>query len=251
MTGRAPNPPPPETLIRRRIYLLRHGEVSYFDDRGTPVDPRRVSLTAAGRRQAATAADALADVPLDRAVCSGLARTRETAEIVVGARSLTIEDAAEFHEIRAGRFRDVPAHRLEAELAHAFDRAGEAGARFVGGEGFGEFRDRVLDGWTEMLGRADWRHLLMVGHDAVNRVLLCWAVGADLSAIAGFEQDMCCLNIIDVDMRGRRVERALVKAMNVTPDNVSKLGMTLTTMEQVHFAYRPGNTDPTDGKGGR
>ena len=38
-------------LIRKRIYMLRHGEVSYFDADGRPVDPRGVSLTEDGIAQ--------------------------------------------------------------------------------------------------------------------------------------------------------------------------------------------------------
>ena len=39
--------------VRRRIYLMRHADVAYFDERGRPVDPRTVPLSAAGVEQAA------------------------------------------------------------------------------------------------------------------------------------------------------------------------------------------------------
>lgn len=240
MTGSTPVRALPDTPCRRRAYILRHAEVSYFDGDGKPVDPRAVFLTHEGRRHAEAIADALREVSLDRAVCSALARTRETAEIALGGRDLIIEDLPKLREIRAGRLREVPANRLEAELAHGFDRAGEVGARFVGGEEFAEFQARVLEGWDEILGGAPWTQLLLVAHDAVNRVLLGWALGADLSVMAGFEQDMCCLNIVDMDVRDGKVDRAFVKAMNVTPYNLSKQSLNLTTMEQVHQAYRPG-----------
>ena len=37
---------------RRRVYLVRHGEVSYFDDAGTPHRPDLVPLNEEGREQA-------------------------------------------------------------------------------------------------------------------------------------------------------------------------------------------------------
>jgi broad specificity phosphatase PhoE len=40
---------------RRRIYLLRHAEVAYFDEHGQPVAPDEVPLTPTGRRQAPSA----------------------------------------------------------------------------------------------------------------------------------------------------------------------------------------------------
>jgi phosphoserine phosphatase len=67
--------------MRRRIYLMRHGAVSYFEN-GRPVPPHTVSLTEEGRAQAQAAAHVLAGVTLDRVVTSGLTRTVETARIV-------------------------------------------------------------------------------------------------------------------------------------------------------------------------
>ena len=63
---------------RRRIYLMRHAQVRYFDGE----HPHDVLLTDAGRKQAAAAAEALREVTFDRVVTSGLPRTLETARAV-------------------------------------------------------------------------------------------------------------------------------------------------------------------------
>src|SRR5262245_26679549 len=88
---------------RRRIYLLRHGEVSYFSEAGRPLSPLEVPLNAAGRRQAEAAREALEGVPLDRVVTSGLRRTLDTAEIIVRGRGLTIESASDLREVAPGK----------------------------------------------------------------------------------------------------------------------------------------------------
>ena len=36
---------------RRRVYLMRHGDVDYFDTQGRAVDADRVALSELGRRQ--------------------------------------------------------------------------------------------------------------------------------------------------------------------------------------------------------
>src|SRR5580704_19125471 len=74
----------PGTTGRRRIYLMRHGNVDYLSpevvrSRST----RDVVLSPRGRKEAAAAGRAFAQVPFDRAICSGYPRTRETAEIVL------------------------------------------------------------------------------------------------------------------------------------------------------------------------
>jgi len=38
-----------------------------------------------------------------------------------------------------------------------------------------------------LLETSDWRRLLLVAHDAVNRVLLAWAAQAGLKALGAFE----------------------------------------------------------------
>ncbi len=222
---------------RHRIYLMRHGAVRYFDDEGKPVNPVTVQLTEEGRTQAAAVGAALADVPIDRVVCSGLPRTRETAEIVSQGRNIAIEDMPDLSEIRGGRFSDIPRERVEAEIVYGFEAAAEPGARFAGGELIVDFEKRVTTAFRQLLDTPGWTNMLVAAHDAVNRVLLGWTCGAGLAAVASFEQDMGCLNIVDVDLVDGSIIRRLIKAVNVTPYNLAKLGLNRTSMEQVMASY--------------
>ena len=223
---------------RRRIYLMRHAEMSYFTTDGAAVDPRAVTLTERGLAQAAAMAEVLADAPFDRAVCSGMPRSRETAAAVLGRREkVAIEDEPDFREIRAGRLREVPPERRRADLVHALESAALEGARFAGGEAFVDFEARVLAAFARLVADPGWRRLLIVAHDAVNRVLLAWAAQAGLAALSAFEQDMGCLNLIDLDMKDGAVERRIVRLMNYTPYDPAKVKLFLTSMEQVFGAY--------------
>ena len=40
---------------RRRVYLMRHGSVTYFDEQGKPFLPEQVPLNELGRAQATAA----------------------------------------------------------------------------------------------------------------------------------------------------------------------------------------------------
>src|SRR5215831_11478343 len=74
----------PGTKSRRRIYLMRHGHVDYLARAVVASgDIHSVPLTPRGRSQAEAAGKAFAHVEFDRAVCSALPRTRETAEVVL------------------------------------------------------------------------------------------------------------------------------------------------------------------------
>lgn len=229
----------PGTACRRRIYLMRHGEVSYFDAAGRPVDPRHVSLTEAGRQQAAAVAELLAGVSIDQAICSGLVRTEETARIVLGARALTLRSDPGFKEVKAGRLAAVPAARREQVIGYAYDGAGEPEACFMGGERWSDLQARVLAAWDELFADDSWLTLLLVAHDAVNRVLLSHVTGAGLRGLKAFEQDPACVNIIEVDVDANRVRRAFLRAVNLAPYDPARPASHLTVMEKVFRLYRP------------
>ena len=76
---------------RRRILLMRHGAVEYFDEHGRPYPPDDVPLTVPGVEQARAMGRAIAasGVRIDRAITSGLVRTRTTAEHVLNAAGAT------------------------------------------------------------------------------------------------------------------------------------------------------------------
>ena len=229
----------PGTNGRRRIYLMRHGEVRYFRDDGSPVDPDLVEPTETGRAQAEAAARLLAEVPLDRVLHTGLARTRQTAGIVAAAHDLEAEEAEAFREIRPGRLQGAERSEIESEFVYGMERAAEPGIRFSGGEPYAGFYARVTRAFERLLLEPGWRRLLLVAHDGTNRMLLGWTCRGGLAAVGAFEQDPGCINIVDCDVVDGRVVRRLVKALNLTPTNWPKHGNYLTSIEQVFWAGRP------------
>jgi probable phosphoglycerate mutase len=219
---------------RRRLYLMRHGEVSYFDAEGRPYQPATVPLNPEGRAQAEAAARELAAVPIDRVVSSTLRRSTETAAIVTAGRGLTVETREALCEIRPGRLADIPPDAVEQTFVGAF--AGDIGpeTRFLAGETFGSLLERVLACYAELLGDPSWRRLLVVAHGGVNRAILGHVLGVGLRGVGAVEQDAGCVNIIDVDDNGR----GLLRLVNHTPTNPLKVGLELTTMERIYQQYR-------------
>jgi broad specificity phosphatase PhoE len=215
-------------LERRRLYLMRHADVSYAAPPGARVDPESVPLTEEGRKQAASAALALASVPLDRVITSGLLRTRETAEIVVGDRGLVIESEGAFEEIRPGRLDRVPREELRGMFLSAVQGAAPED-RFLLGETWGSFRDRVLPKFAELLASPGWRELLLVTHGGVNRILILSVLGLGLESLGRFEQDACALSILDILEDGA----IQVRLLNATFHDPGKTTLRETTMERL------------------
>lgn len=228
---------------RRRIVLMRHGEAAYVDEAGRPApDARQVPLTARGREQAQAQGRALAGIPFDRAVCSGLPRTVETATLVLGEQRRAdgspvpeLEVSEGFAEVgTVGPRHDPPATAaFVAHAANPWRDGAKPGARFLAGERFAEFDARVSVALAEQIERRDWRTLLLVAHGGTNRSILNHVMGVNWGTI-DVEQDNACFNLIDLDCDPATHEpvRFILRAVNVTAYDLAKAGRRLTTMEE-------------------
>lgn len=234
----------PGTTGRRRIYLMRHGFVDYTSEAVRKArDPKVATLTPRGEDEARAAGIALSEVHFDLALYSGLPRTRQTAEIVLAEhpKAPKLEVDERFGELRSGTYMDFhSAEHLAAVMTFTFEQAGEPGAEFLpGGEKFADALIRGRAALRELLVRPGWATALVVAHEVMNRMLLADVIGAPLGASAGFEQDTGCINILDFDMvpdesgEGTRIERGVIKAVNLTPANYLKNGMNLRSLEAI------------------
>ncbi len=213
---------------RRRLYVMRHAQVRYFDG----VHPDEVVLTERGREQAAAAAHALAEVPFDRVVTSGLTRTLETARIV--APALDPEERRAFREIESGELRGVDPNEVQEMMTDAFRGAVPPERRFLGGETIGSLVARVNDELDLLLAADGWDVCLLVLHGGVNRAVLSRAVTGERVFLGGFEQAPGCINVLDAAPDGS----FLVRAVNHTPyDPAHVRAPRLTTMEQLWQEY--------------
>jgi probable phosphoglycerate mutase len=211
--------------VRRRLYLMRHAEVSYV---GQP-DERVVRLTERGREQAAAARDALAGVELDLVVTSGLPRTLETAEIVVPGREP--ERWPAFEEWRSGRLDGLARDELERLFVGALHVRDEA-QRFLGGESLGEALDRVLPALGELRAR-EWQTALAILHGGVNRIVLSHALAGGRTYLGGFEQAPACINVLDLG----EDDAWIVRTVNYIPYEPLHPART-TTMEHLWAELR-------------
>jgi probable phosphoglycerate mutase len=217
--------------MRRRLYLMRHAEVSYFGEDGRPVDPAQVPLTAEGLEQAATAREALAAIELDRVVTSGLPRTLETAAIV--APHATAESWPELREIQGGRLSEIPLDALAYEFVHAFRGVIPNEARFLRGESIGELFDRVLPALERLVADDGWHTALAVLHGGVNRAILSYALTGERMFLGHFEQAPACVNVLDLGEDGEWI----VRAVNVAPYDLLHVSHRQTTMERYWEQY--------------
>jgi len=206
---------------RRRLYLFRHGAVDYIDENGDWVaDPDSVDLNERGKAQAAAMAELFAGIQIDKALCTGLPRTRQTGITILGDREIELEVFAELEEIRPLKGETAGGYDIYTDIAFSHWRAPQEGARFLRGERYHDFYARVSTAMESVLDDESWHNLAVFAHGGTNAAVLGWTTGVGLEAFGLLDQSMCCLNIIDFDFDDERtLVRKTVRAMNITADD--------------------------------
>ncbi|PJK00718.1 histidine phosphatase family protein [Lysobacteraceae bacterium NML91-0213] len=184
-----------------RILLARHGE-TLWNAEGRYQGQEDIALSPVGIAQAEALGRRLAEVRIDRAVASPLQRAQRTAELALGperAGMLTFDDG--LREIGHGSWEGLLAGEIRAqhpELARAWREAPDTVLMPGGGESLQHVVDRAWPALARaMAGLGADDTLLVVAHDAVNRVLLCRVLGIPLSRLWTFRQAPTTLNLLE------------------------------------------------------
>jgi broad specificity phosphatase PhoE len=224
---------------RRRIYLMRHGDVTYFDDSGRMIDPDTVPLNANGREQASAAGRAFAEqqIRFDRVIASGLPRTVETAQRVLEqtGQSIGIEIEPAWLEIRGGKLGAIPDTDIEAAFLGVFDGIVPEDTRFLGGETIGALFDRTLPAIAALRDDKTWDCVLLVLHGGVNRAILSHALSAGGRTFYGhIAQATGCINALDV---GDTPRDWVLRLINHSPPSPLHRDIRNTTMEMLYAQF--------------
>ena len=196
-----------------RILLARHGETPWNAE-GRYQGQIDIPLSPVGEGQANALGQRLKDVRIDRAVASPLSRAQLTARLALGdARADMLQTDADLQEIARGEWEGLLASEIQQKdparlLAW---REEPENVLMPGGESLRQVLDRSWRGLaraTEGLGEDDT--LLVVAHDAVNRVLLCRILGLPIARLWTFRQAPTTLNLLE----GPSVEQLEVVRLN-------------------------------------
>ena len=183
-----------------RLLLARHGETAWNAE-GRYQGQEDIALSPVGEAQALALGERLRDVRIDRAIASPLSRARRTAEFALGrARASMLATDPGLMEIAHGEWEGLLAGEIrerDPERARAW-REEPHEVLMPKGESLQHVLDRAwpaLERACDGLGDGDT--LLLVAHDAVNRVLLCRILGLPLSRLWGFRQAPTTLNLLE------------------------------------------------------
>ncbi len=196
-----------------RILLARHGETPWNAE-GRYQGQIDIPLSPVGEAQATALGERLAAVEITRAVASPLSRAQRTAQLALGAaRADTLLTEPDLQEIAHGEWEGLLAseiHDKDQSRLRAWREEPDT-VLMPGGESLRQVLERSWRGLARAAeGLGDQDTLLVVAHDAVNRVILCRVLGLPISRLWSFRQAPTTLNLLE----GPDIEQLEVVRLN-------------------------------------
>jgi alpha-ribazole phosphatase len=182
-----------------RVYLSRHGQVYGYEN--FPVYGHTdVDLTEVGILQSEHLGDKLRLTNIKAIYSSDLKRSVISARIIARHHDVPLHVMPELREIYFGDWEGLSLSEIRQRFPEELDKrkADLLNYRIPGnGESIGDLSERIIACFRKILDQQAGSDFLLVGHGAVNRIILCDALGLDLARLFSIQQDYGCLNIID------------------------------------------------------
>lgn len=180
------------------IDLLRHGEPAGGRKyRGQTDDP----LSEKGWQQMRAAVGD--HCPWTAVVSSSLSRCAAFARELAARHDLPIEFEPRLVELGFGAWEGRTAEELNRNVPGQVPRflADPVGNRPPGAEALTDFRARVLAAWSELLARHAGRHVLIVGHAGIIRLIVGEVLGTPLERLFRLHVPSAGLSRIEIECR--------------------------------------------------
>ena len=179
--------------------MVRHGQIVGYD--GFPIYGHTdVDMSEVGVIQMEHLAGRLRLVNIRAIYSSDLKRSFMGARIIARHHDAPLHILPELREMHFGEWEGLTMIEIRERFPIDLEKrnADLLNYRSPGeGESIGHLSKRVMNCFETILEDQKGNDILLVGHGAVNRVILCDALGLDLRRMFKIQQDYGCLNIID------------------------------------------------------
>ena len=203
-----------------RLLLVRHGETDWNkESRFQGI--RDIPLNDNGRSQGRKASDFLKDVAIDFAVSSSMMRPKETAEIILEQHpGVELSTTPELIEICHGLWEGMLETEIQAEYAELLQQWKEKPetVQMPEGENLQQVWERGVSAWNKIVAEHSDTEKpetgLVVAHDAINKVIICYLLGLKPDNFWNIKQGNCCVNVIDYPQGASG--KPVLQAINIT-----------------------------------
>lgn len=181
-----------------KINLVRHGETDHNKNQFLCgwSDP---SLNDLGRQQAKKLALHLKGKVFDAVYTSGLKRTNETANVIMGKTDETIIAHEGLREIHFGDFEGQRMSSIEKEHPQLYKKLRDDSIHFCfpAGESLWKMHHRVNKTIEELILKHQGEEILLVVHSGVIRAIIAQLITGEIKKHWHFKIDHCSLSIVE------------------------------------------------------
>jgi len=190
-----------------KVILVRHGKTQWNAE-GRYQGKMDIPLNEEGKEQARRVGEALKAFPVKAVYSSPLSRCRETAEEIAKHHGLEVKVKEGFKEIDHGQWEGMLAKEVEEKYPELLKlwREKPSQVKMPGGETLKDVYDRAVEAFNEVVSAySDEDLIVIVGHDATNKVLMCHLLGTDLDKFWAFKQANCGITVLEYQPESGRV----------------------------------------------
>ena len=182
----------------RKIYLLRHCETEYSNEKRC-IGITDVELSESGRKHAQCLKEYLAGKGISSVFCSDAHRASETADIISDEK-IQITKLNGLCEINMGEWDGMYFDDIKSKFPDEYMQRGYNFSTFAppGGESFADCQQRAISVFNSILNNTDG-NIAVVSHAGFNRALICSLFKIALNELFSIPQPFGCVNILSVE----------------------------------------------------
>ncbi len=200
--------------------MVRHGETNWNkESRFQGI--KDIPLNDNGRSQGRKAGTFLQNVPIDFAVSSSMMRPKETAEIILQHHpDVPLSTTPELIEICHGLWEGMLEAEIQADYPDLLQQWKDKPetVQMPEGENLQQVWDRGVAAWNKIAeehsNTETPRTVLVVAHDAINKVILCYLLGLKPENFWNIKQGNCAVSVIDYPKGASG--KPVLQAINIT-----------------------------------
>ena len=182
-----------------RVYLLRHGQVKGYEN--FPVYGRTdVDLTEIGVLQMKQMAERLSLIEPKAIYSSDLKRSATGARLIARYHDVPLYFLPELREMDFGDWEGLTLSEIRHNFPEELQKREKDLINYKApgeGESIADLSERIETVFERIRAEQKGNDIVIAAHGAVNRVILCKALGLDLDRMFNVHQGYGCLNIID------------------------------------------------------
>jgi len=182
-----------------RVYLLRHGQVKGYEN--FPVYGQTdVDLTEIGVLQMKQMAERLSLTEPKAIYSSDLKRSATGARLIARYHDVPLYFLPELREMDFGDWEGLTLSEIRRNFPEELQKREKDLINYKApgeGESIADLSERIETVFERIRAEQKGNDIVIAAHGAVNRVILCKALGLDLDRMFNVHQGYGCLNIID------------------------------------------------------